>query len=126
MVEPVTLLPPNTPGLDEPVAESIRRIHSQKIVELQQLPITDATVIPDITLPNGVPIHVAHKLGREPNMVWVSPARGIGGAVGTPTVGYVVEVRGALPSGAPIDRTKVLVFIAGGFGATVLVDVAVF
>lgn len=122
----MALIPPNTPGLEDPTAETIRRIHAQKIVELQQLAVLATTMIADVTLPNATPVTVAHRLGRAPKMVWVSPARGVGTALGTPTVGYVVELRGALATGAPIDRTKVIVLEAGGFGATVLVDVAVF
>lgn len=122
----MALTPPNTPGLDDPTAEAIRRIHAQKIVELQLLPAASLTAIGEVTLPNTTPVAVAHKLGRAPKMVWVSPARGVGSVIGTPTVGYVVELRSALATGEPIDRTKMIVLEAGGFGATVLVDVAVF
>lgn len=116
---------PNTPGLEDPAAETIRRIHSDKIVELQQLPITATAVRSDITIANGATITLAHKLGRAPLMVWVSPVRGLAGAAGTPTVGQVSELRNTL-NGTPIDRTKVVVLLANGFGASVLVDVAVF
>lgn len=116
-------IPPITTRLADQAAESVRRNHEDRIRELEQL---DApSFLGTVTLPNTTAVTVAHKLGRAPKMVWVSPARGEGVAIGTPSVGYVVELR-TLATGEAVDRTRVIVLEAAGFGATALVDVAVF
>lgn len=103
-----------TPTIDqrlEGTAEEVRRNHETCIRELQQMPGAGVAVIASIELADGVPRRVAHGLGRAP--AWVGPSA-IRGAV---TSGHVGEDRSS-----GVDRTKAVLLVANGFGATITVD----
>jgi len=95
-------------------AERVRLNHDQRIRELQGLPGAQLGVISDVVLANGVETPVAHKLGRPPRWVRESCVRGAA------TPGSVEEVRNGSH-----DRSEVVVLKATGWGATIVVDVAV-
>lgn len=115
---------PHEARLEDAKAEAVRKSADVRIAELQNqvLAMPVAKVFADIQLPNGTSVVVNHNLGREPAMVWVSPIRSVTpGGIGSPTPGEVAEIRGPT-----VNRRQAIVLIAGGFGATVVVDVAVF
>jgi hypothetical protein len=100
-----------TPRLAEPQAEEARRVLVEAVRELQALPASALTVIPNVQLADGSLVPVAHKLGRPPVFVSCSVPR-------NPAAdGYIEEVRDGT------DRARVVVLRAVGFGATVTVDV---
>ena len=102
-----------TPRLPEPQAEEARRVLVEAVRELQALPASALTVIPNVSLADGVLVPVAHRLGRAPLFVQCSLPRG---AV---TPGAVEEVRDGT------DRTRVVMLRASGYGATITADVVV-
>lgn len=107
-------VPPIARQLSDPDAENVRRSHAESIAVLQKAAAGIPTVLAGIELADGIETPIAHLLGRKP--VWVRescPRNGV-------TVGSVVEVR----SGT-VDRSKVVVLRADGWGATITVDVAV-
>lgn len=95
-------------------AERVRRHHDEQIAEIQKAPAMGLTVIEGVSLAVAVETPIAHKLGRAP--VWF----GLSAPRNATATGRIVETR----SGS-YDRTKVIVLTATGFGATILVDVAV-
>lgn len=99
--------------LADPDAEEVRRSHAQAIDELQRHPVLQTQIIKDVVIPNNGAVLVAHKLGRVPEIVLVSPERG---AV---SIGMVAEQRGGF------DRSRFVNLAANGFGAAVTVDVEV-
>ena len=101
-------------GSDE--AELIRQNHEQAIKELQQQPAIGMASLGDVSLPNGQTVQIAHKLGRVPTFVWTSPIKTAGVTAGT-----LVDVGAILG----VDRTKYIALQANGFGATIVVTVAV-
>ncbi len=105
--------------LDKQLADTtndqVSRSHADAIRELQGLAVAQLRVISNVALVNGVATPIAHRLGRAPTMVIVSPARGAA------TAGAVIE-----PAGVAVDRTRFVILTATGFGATVNVDVTVF
>lgn len=103
------LAAPSTPRL-EGSAEVVRREHERAIRELQALPTADVAIISDISLVDGVETPVAHRLGRLPRMLSVSPPRGAS------STGRIEEVRTG-------DRTQVVTLKATGWGATITVDI---
>jgi hypothetical protein len=96
--------------LAEETAERVRRSHHEAIRELQQAPMAGARVVKNITLVDGIETSVAHGLGREPTMFYLSPPRG------PSSTGRIEEVRGTQ------DRSKLVVIKASGMGATITVD----
>ena len=103
--------------VDDPVADKVIQSHADAIVELQQLPMAGASIVRNQVLPNGVEVTVPHKLGRKPAYVRESSPRG---AV---TAGLVRDLGATSTTGKPIDRTKVVVLRADGFGADITVDI---
>lgn len=91
----------------------MRRSHEEAIRTLQTVPAASLKVIGPIELADGVETHVAHGLGRAP--AWVSPSA----VRGPSTSGHIEELR------AGVDRSRVIVLKASGYGATVTVEVAV-
>jgi hypothetical protein len=105
--------------LGEP-ADEVRRSHANAIRELQSLPCIDFKVIRGVVLPDGVPVAIAHKLGRPP--IWVAPSIPRGG-VGA---GVIFQYTDAHPStGAPVDQTQVVLIAAFAYGGTIKIDLAV-
>lgn len=113
-----------TKRLTDPVAEQVRQSHADAIAELQRMPMADMRVITGVVLPGSTEVFVPHKLGRAPNFVWLSPLY-VPPGIGV-LVGLIYEVRGVTSTGVTIDRSKAIVLLAGAFGTTVTVDVAVF
>jgi hypothetical protein len=113
---PVTtrLRPPIAPALADGDVELVRREIERKLRELQQTPAASLVALGSYSLVDGVPLTIAHRLGREPVQVIVGPVRG------PATVGMVEEVR----TGGH-DRRQAIVLKASGYGATVAADVAV-
>lgn len=96
--------------LDDEKAERARRNLDDRV---KQLAIRGALVpLGEVSLADGVTLQLAHRLGRVPTMVVLSPPRG---AV---TSGRIEEIRTG-------DRSKSLRLKATGWGATIQVDVAV-
>jgi len=110
--------PPITVRLADADAESVRRNHEQRIKELQQLPAAMITIVRNVSLPSGTAVAVSHGLGREPRWVSESTVRG------STSAGSITDLGSIDLSGNPIDRSKVVVLYALGFGVTVTVDVA--
>lgn len=104
---------PATPNLDDEKADIARREHERKIVELQQAPATGMRLVAGVSLADGIATPVAHGLGR-PATVLVSPPRGPSSS------GRIEEVRDGSQ-----DRNKYVVLKATGWGATIVVDLAV-
>lgn len=124
MVGGVKFTKPHAAKHADPTAEAIHVNTDVRIAELQAQvqAIPPITVFPDINLPNGISVLIHHGLNRVPAIVWVSPIRSVTpGGIGSPTAGEVAEIRDPA-----IDRRQTIVLIAGGFGATVVVDVTVF
>lgn len=92
-------------------AERVRQSHSAAIAELQAQP-SAGERITTVTLKDGVPTNVSHGLGRPPAMVTVSPLRG------PVTAGFIEEIR------AGVDRTKIIVLKATGYGAPVDAEIS--
>lgn len=105
--------------LEDADADQVRRSHADAIRELQALPAAGEVLIPNVSLVSGAETPIAHKLGRAPVFVQVSV---VSGAV---TAGIITEFRTVFSNGAPVDRTKIIVLQASGYGATVRVDVLV-
>lgn len=114
----MTFTPPITVRLADADAEKIRRNHDQRISELQALPAAAMTVIRNVSLPTGAAVAVAHGLGRAP--LWVSESI----VRGSTSAGAVSDLGSVDLNGNPIDRSKVVVLFALGFGVTITVDVA--
>ncbi len=110
----MTLSAPHTPELDDDKAELVRLEHERKLVELQKLPAAALTVIPNVTLADGVATPIAHRLGRRA-VCWHSPPRGAA------STGRIEELRTA----GSVDPTKFVVLSATGWGASIVVDVFV-
>jgi hypothetical protein len=102
------------PKLDDPQMEQVVRNVGEAIRELQLLPVTAVRVVAGVELEDGVETAVAHGLSRAPVWVRESCVRGAS------TSGRVEEMRGAT-----IDRKRVVVLKASGYGATVTCDVLV-
>lgn len=100
--------------LADDATDRVRRNHADRILELQQLPAASLKVVPDVSLADGVTTPVAHGLGRPAAWCQVSVPRGATAA------GYLVEIRDG-----SLDRAKYVAIQANGYGATVVVDVAV-
>ncbi len=109
----MTLSAPHTPELEDK-AELVRREHERKIVELQGLPAAALTVIPNVTLADGVTTPIAHRLGRRA-LCWHSPPRGAA------STGRIEELRAT----GSADPAKFVVLKATGWGASIVVDVFV-
>lgn len=107
------LTPPHTPELEDRDAELVRLEHERKLIELQKLPASSLRIIRDVSLTDGVATPIAHGMGRTV-FVLVSPPRGAS------ATGRMEEVRDGTQ-----DRSKYVVLKATGWGATVLVDLAV-
>lgn len=116
----MTLSPPNTPSIADPRAEAVRRIHGDKITELQQLPMAGAFIVRDVSVPNAGEVMVAHALGRAPLAVLVSAPRGAG-----VTPGIVRDLGTSTGAGTPVDRARLVCLRGDGFGVAVTVDVVV-
>lgn len=109
----MTLRPVVSPRLPDAQAEEARRVIVDAVRELQALPASSLTVVPNVELPDGALVSVAHKLGRPPLFASCSVPR-------DPTsTGRIEEVRDGT------DRKRVIVLRAIGYGATVTVDVVV-
>jgi len=108
------LRPPLTLQLDDVVAEQVRDGHDQALRELQRAPLAGARVIYDVELADATETPIAHKLGRTPTIVLVSPHRDASAG------GAVEEIRSST-----YDRARLVVLKASGFSATVKVDVVV-
>lgn len=109
-------------SLPDPRADAVKRNVDQQIQELQSLPLASAVVIPGVALAPGVDTPIPHKLGRAPVGYALSAVR----STSALTPGIIIEYRDSFPtSGAPIDRSKILVLAAFSYGATVTVDVTV-
>lgn len=108
--------PPVTTRLADKDAEAVRRNHEQRLVELQaqRFPV----VVRGVVLLSGIETEVPHGLGRIPD--WVCP----GAPMGAAAAGVIALFGDVHGNGTPIDRTKVIVLQAVGFGATITVDVA--
>lgn len=104
---------PATPNLDDEKAEIARREHERKIVELQQVPAAGMRIVKDVSLADSVATPIPHGLGR-PVIVFVSPPRG------ATATGRIIEVRDG-----SVDRGKFVVLKATGWGATIVIDLAV-
>ena len=111
---------------DWPVAERVRQSVFEAIRELQALLEGRPRVVKKgVELPaDGSTVTIAHKLGRKPEMVIVSPVRPLVAGT-TPSPGVIVEHRGKTPTLNAIDSSQVIVLQALGFGATVIVDITV-
>lgn len=110
----MALSAPTTPRVSDPILEEIRRVHEDKIRELQTQPGAGLRTISDITLKDGVATPVPHGLGRVPAFVKESCVRG---AV---TAGVVSELRDG-----SVDRRLYVLLKATGYGADVAVDLVV-
>lgn len=96
------------------VLERIRRNIVEVLAEVRKLPFVTAKVAKaDVTLPDGIPVAIAHGLGRKA-YVWTSPPRN---AVSS---GRIEEVRDGSH-----DPAKFVVLKATGWGASITVDVFV-
>lgn len=108
-------------------AERVRFSHAEAIKEQQGLPrpavVIRNLVIPGTSVNNGV--MVAHKLGRAPQLVWVSVPRVAPADLATLTAGMIVDAGDTTFAGLPLDRTKVIQLGAFGFTVSIIVDVAV-
>ena len=100
--------------LEDPQLERVRQEHAEAIAELQRAPAVGLRVIADVSLADGTATFVPHGLGRPALWVGVSVPRN------ATTSGRVVESR----TGAG-DRAKGVVLTASGYGATIVVDLAV-
>ena len=98
-------------------AETARRSTNERIDELQLVPFLEI-IGESVLFADGTEVTIRHQLGRAPTMVIVSPVRG------ATTSGRIVEST-TYASGLPIDRSKYIVLVASGFGATVRAEVAV-
>ncbi len=108
------LRPPVSVRLDDTNSEVARRNHEERINELQALPAMGLVVIADVSLASGVETPIAHKLGRRPLWHSCSSPRG---AVST---GRIEEIRNTNNR-----HDQVIVLKATGWGATIVVDLAV-
>lgn len=100
--------------LDDPKAERVRRSHVAAIQEIQAAPAASLVIFPKVSLANGVTVPVSHGLGRAPLWVGISVLRGASAVSG----GWIVDTLAG-------DRTKQILLQANGYGATVIVDVAI-
>lgn len=114
---------PNTPRLGDIHAEQARVEHEQKIRELQDLPTAGLELITGITLIDNTPTPIAHVLGRLPKWIVASTPRSAKNTV--LLNGAVQELRHPTPGATGVDRTKMVVLLATGFGSTITVDLAV-
>lgn len=97
----------------DPEVDRVLRNHEACLAELQKLPAAALAVKDDVELEDGKVTAVAHRLGRAPVLVLVSPARG-----GAATV---EEVRSS-----DYDRTRTVALRAAVVGGgSVFVEVAV-
>ena len=108
------LVAPVTPALKDPDADRVRRELTAKVTELQRLPLAEAVIVAGVSLANGVPTTIAHRLGRAPKLVLPSCVRG------PTTTGRIEEV---LTGGH--DRKQFVVLEANGWGATIGLDLLV-
>jgi hypothetical protein len=106
--------------LADAAAERARDSHATAIAELQGLPAAGMIVLGDVTIADGAQVLVPHKLGRAPRFVWLSPPRVEFGTPGFVAGGILADI-----SGGGIDRKQTLRILAVGYGATVVVTVAV-
>ena len=104
MVKPLPL------KLDDETAERVRDSHHKAIEEMQSLPGVRTRIVPGVSLVDGVATPVSHKLGRIPLFVTASIPRGAVSA------GYIVETSRDAQS---------VTLTANGYGATIVVDLAV-
>lgn len=107
----MAVTPPLPLRLADSDSERVRQSHARAIVELQARP--EIRVIKDLSLEDNVRTTVAHGLGRTPQWIGLSPARGAA------SVGCFVEFRNG------VDRTQRVDIAASGFGATILADLMV-
>lgn len=106
--------------LVDPDAERVRIAHARAIQEQRDLPASSLRVIRNVSMPDGVDVTVPHGLGREPVFVRESCAR-----FANPG-GTVRDFGSKHPvTGATIDRAKVIVLRADGFGSTIQIDLQV-
>ena len=110
---------PLSVALADPNAEAVRKNVDQRIREVQDLPSSSVRVIGGVSLANAVETPIPHGLGRAPSFVTVSVPSG-----GT-TPGLISEFRDTFSSGSPIDRSKIVVLRADGYGGAITVDVVV-
>lgn len=111
----MTRLPPLVElKLADPVAEQARASHADSLRALRRGLFAEASVLAGIELADATETPIAHKLGRVPKVVIVSPHRGASAG------GAVEEIRTST-----YDRARVVVLKATGFSATVTVDVVV-
>lgn len=106
-------------SLTDPLSERVRASHSRAIKELQTSPAAAMRVIQGVTLKDGVTTPIAHKLGRAPVWHGTSHVRASSSGV-TLTAGVIQEV-----NDSAYDPAKFLTIVASGFGADVVVNVAV-
>lgn len=114
-----------TPLPDIPLAdrdsERARKAHALAIRELQDLPAASLRVIPGVEIPDAGTVLVAHRLGRAPAWVGVS----VPTAPTALTTGRIVDPGAVDFAGNPIDRSKVVMLAANGWGRSIFVDVMV-
>lgn len=105
-----------TPTIDvrfsDELAERVRRNFSDQIRELQNAPALTSEFLRGVSLPAGATTLIAHRLGRPPVMITLSPIQG------SSTPGVIEEVLST-----SVDRTKFIQLRASGYGATITVDV---
>lgn len=102
--------------LPDVAEERARRVHEQRIDQLQKAPLAQARLLRDVLLTNGVNTAVAHGLGRRAS-VFLSQPREFSSTIGTITEQRVDD----------IDPRRFVVLRATGWGgsSTVLVDMLV-
>lgn len=105
-----TFIQPIDAKFDDTDQELARRNASDRITELQRVPIIGAVLLKGITLADSIVTQVPHKLGQTPSWVGVSVVRG------ATTTGQIVQ-------SAITDKAVTLT--AAGYGATITVDLLV-
>lgn len=99
--------------LNDTDADRVRRSHADAIREIQDLPASSFRVIQNITVVNNNVFTVAHGLGRAP--VFVGPSAIRWDKAAFVAVGTIFDYGSVGPNGETIDRTKVVMLVAGGF-----------
>lgn len=114
------LTPPSDIPLADPAAERARRSLANGIRELQRLPAA-AIVVKPTEIPDGAygTVLIAHGLGRPPLWVGVS----VPTAPTALLAGTIVDPGSVDFAGNPIDRSKVVMLAATGWGRSIFVDV---
>jgi len=96
-------------------AERVRVNHELQIAELQALPVAGFSILPGVTLKNGVATQIAHKLGRTPAWCRSSDPRA-SSSVAITTTGRIVML-----SRDPLYVT----YVSTGWGTDVTIDLVV-